>query len=293
MPPAKSNATRSGWRTLNGWLPGERSPDLGLVPDMVLIDGNWDFAGTGNTVRIVRGDAYCLSIAAASMLAKVTRDRHMRAVAPNYPHYEFQDNKGYPCWRHKMALQAYGPCTIHRRTWVFMDSLSWDMRHRRAMPATAARGEGGSGRVIIEVQDLRKNFGAVEALRGVDFAVPEGKVLGLLGPNGAGKTTAVRILTTLLAPSGGRAAVCGFDVAHDPAAVRRVIGLAGQATAITPDLTGFENLEVAGRLYHLGKATARQRARELLTRFDLNDATDRRPRPTRAGCCGASTWPPV
>ena len=129
--------------------------------------------------------------------------------------------------------------------------------------------------MIIEVQDLRKNFGAVEALRGVDFAVPEGKVLGLLGPNGAGKTTAVRILTTLLAPSGGRAAVCGFDVAHDPAAVRRVIGLAGQATAITPDLTGFENLEVAGRLYHLGKATARQRARELLTRFDLNDATDR------------------
>jgi len=104
---------------------------LGLVPDIVLIDGNWDFAGTGNTVRIVRGDARCLSIAAASMLAKVTRDRQMRAVAPNYPHYEFQANKGYPCWRHKMALQAYGPCAIHRRTWVFMDSLSWDMRARR------------------------------------------------------------------------------------------------------------------------------------------------------------------
>jgi ribonuclease HII len=104
---------------------------LGLVPDIVLIDGNWDFAGTANTLRIVRGDARCLTIAAASMLAKVTRDRQMRALAPNYPHYEFQANKGYPCWRHKMALQAYGPCAIHRRTWVFMDSLSWDMRSRR------------------------------------------------------------------------------------------------------------------------------------------------------------------
>jgi ribonuclease HII len=114
---------------------------LGLVPDIVLIDGNWDFAGTGNTVRIVRGDARCLSIAAASMLAKVTRDRQMRAVAPNYPHYEFQANKGYPCWRHKMALQAYGPCAIHRRTWVFMDSLSWDMRARR--PGVAEDEDGG------------------------------------------------------------------------------------------------------------------------------------------------------
>src|SRR5580704_14908300 len=114
---------------------------LGLVPDMVLLDGNWDFVGTGNTVRIVRGDARCLSIAAASMLAKVTRDRQMRAVAPNYPHYEFQDNKGYPCWRHKMALQAYGPCAIHRRTWVFMDSLSWDMRVSR-FDAVDERGEG-------------------------------------------------------------------------------------------------------------------------------------------------------
>jgi ribonuclease HII len=104
---------------------------LGLTADAVLIDGKWDFAGTGNVVRIVRGDACCLSIAAASILAKVTRDRHMRALAHNYPHYEFQDNKGYPCWRHKMALQAYGPCVIHRRTWVFMDSLSWDMRVNR------------------------------------------------------------------------------------------------------------------------------------------------------------------
>jgi ABC-2 type transport system ATP-binding protein len=129
--------------------------------------------------------------------------------------------------------------------------------------------------VIIEVRGLRKSFGRVEALRGVDFSVPEGKVLGLLGPNGAGKTTAVRILTTLLSPDGGVASVAGLDVARQPSAVRRVIGLAGQATAIAPHLTGFENLVMAGRLCHLGKPTARRRAEELLARFDLADAAHR------------------
>ena len=110
---------------------GRALEGLGLSPDAVLIDGTWDFAGRPNTLRIVKGDACCLSIAAASVLAKVTRDRYMRSVSPNYPHYEFQDNKGYPCWRHKMALQAYGPSAIHRRSWVFMDALSWDMRLQR------------------------------------------------------------------------------------------------------------------------------------------------------------------
>jgi ribonuclease HII len=100
---------------------------LGLTPDKVLIDGNWDFVGTGNTQRLIKGDARCLSIAAASVLAKVTRDRMMREEAPNFPGYDFDLNKGYPCPRHKMALKAWGPTSIHRRTWVFMDHLPWSM----------------------------------------------------------------------------------------------------------------------------------------------------------------------
>ena len=100
---------------------------LGLVPDRVLIDGSWDFVGLGptKTRRIVRGDATCLSIAAASILAKVTRDRIMRAEAEHYPGYDFDFNKGYPCPRHKAALKAWGPSSIHRRTWVFMEHLPW------------------------------------------------------------------------------------------------------------------------------------------------------------------------
>ena len=98
---------------------------LGLTPDEILIDGNWDFAADGQARRLVKGDATCLSIAAASILAKVTRDRMMRLEAPNYPPYDFEFNKGYPCPRHKVALRAWGPSAIHRRTWVFMDHLSW------------------------------------------------------------------------------------------------------------------------------------------------------------------------
>jgi ribonuclease HII len=98
---------------------------LGLVPDHVLVDGRWDFVGWASTQRIVKGDATCLSIAAASVLAKVTRDRLMRAEAEHFPAYDFDLNKGYPCPRHKMALKAWGPTTIHRRTWVFMEALPW------------------------------------------------------------------------------------------------------------------------------------------------------------------------
>jgi len=103
---------------------------LGLEPDHVLIDGRWDFVGRGpaTTTRIVKGDASCLSIAAASVLAKVTRDRLMRDEARHYPGYDFELNKGYPCPRHKAALKAWGPTSIHRRSWVFMDSLPWGIR---------------------------------------------------------------------------------------------------------------------------------------------------------------------
>jgi len=127
----------------------------------------------------------------------------------------------------------------------------------------------------ILVEGLTKSFGDVHALRGIDLSVPRGTVLGVLGPNGAGKTTAVRILTTLLLPDGGRAAVEGYDVLRDAAAVRRVIGLSGQSAAIQEELTGKENLELIGRLYHLSWPEARSRAAELLEQFDLVDAVDR------------------
>ncbi len=127
----------------------------------------------------------------------------------------------------------------------------------------------------ILVEGMRKSFGSVQALRGIDFAVPRGTVLGVLGPNGAGKTTAVRILTTLLTPDAGRVLIEGQDVVRDPAAVRRSIGLAGQSAAIVEELTGRENLEIIGRLSHLGRSESRRRAEELLERFDLSDAGDR------------------
>ena len=127
----------------------------------------------------------------------------------------------------------------------------------------------------ILVEGLTKSFGEVRALRGIDLSVPRGTVLGVLGPNGAGKTTAVRILVTLLQPDGGRALVEGRDVVREPAAVRRSIGLAGQSAAIQEELTGRENLEIIGRLYHLSWPQARSRAVELLEQFGLSDAADR------------------
>jgi len=134
---------------------------------------------------------------------------------------------------------------------------------------------GVDGQPAILVEGLTKSFGEVRALRGIDLSVPRGTVLGVLGPNGAGKTTMVRILTTLLLPDGGRAVVEGHDVVRQAAAVRRSIGLAGQSAAIQEELTGRENLEIIGRLYHLRRSQARSRAVELLEQFELADAADR------------------
>ncbi len=122
---------------------------------------------------------------------------------------------------------------------------------------------------------LVKHYGKVKALDGIDLTVPRGSVLCLLGPNGAGKTTAIRILTTLLRPDAGTAEVAGVDVLKDPREVRRKIGLSGQYAAVDEYLTGFENLDMIGRLYHLGRKVSRERARELLAQFQLEDAGDR------------------
>ena len=127
----------------------------------------------------------------------------------------------------------------------------------------------------ILVEGLAKRFGDVVALDGIDFQVPAGSVFGLLGPNGAGKTTAIRILTTILRPDGGRAEVLGLDVVRQADEVRYRIGLAGQYAAIDPNLTGRENLRLTGRLAQLPTADARTRADELLERFRLTDAGDR------------------
>jgi ABC-2 type transport system ATP-binding protein len=129
--------------------------------------------------------------------------------------------------------------------------------------------------VAIEAEDLRKRFGEVEALAGIDFEVRAGTVFGLLGPNGAGKTTAVRILTTILEPDGGRATVLGHDVVREPERVRLRIGLAGQSATVDPNLTGRENLRLVGRLVRLDRATIARRSDELLERFELVDAGDR------------------
>ncbi|GAB3117863.1 daunorubicin resistance protein DrrA family ABC transporter ATP-binding protein [Janibacter alkaliphilus] len=127
----------------------------------------------------------------------------------------------------------------------------------------------------IEAEGLTKSYGAVQALRGIDLAAPSGSVLGVLGPNGAGKTTAVRILSTLIRPDSGRATVAGVDVTADPLEVRRRIGVAGQYAAVDEYLSGRENLEMIGRLYHFGAKRAKERAATLLADFRLEDAADR------------------
>jgi ABC-2 type transport system ATP-binding protein len=128
----------------------------------------------------------------------------------------------------------------------------------------------------ISVRGIRKSYGEVNVLDGVDLAVPTGSVLALLGPNGAGKTTMVRLLSTLVTPDAGAASVAGFDVVAQPREVRRRISLTGQYAAVDELQTGRENLQMMGRLAHLGQAAARRRADELLAEFDLVAAMNRR-----------------
>ena len=132
---------------------------------------------------------------------------------------------------------------------------------------------------IIEASGLTKTYksksGPVHALAGLDLIVPRGTVTAILGPNGAGKTTVVKILTTLIRPDAGTAIVDGINVLDDPKAVRSIIGVSGQYAAVDENLTGFENLEMVGRLYHLGGAASRRRAQELIDLFELTAAGNR------------------
>lgn len=127
----------------------------------------------------------------------------------------------------------------------------------------------------IETKNLRKSFGNVPALCGIDLVIPQGQVVALLGPNGAGKTTLVRILTTLLNPDMGTASIFGYDLGRHEARIREIIGLTGQFTAIDENLTGRENLELTGQLYHLKSKEVRQRTKFLLEKFSLIDSQDR------------------
>jgi ABC-2 type transport system ATP-binding protein len=137
--------------------------------------------------------------------------------------------------------------------------------------------------VIVEVTGLRKAFGSTVVLAGIDLQVPEGSVFALLGPNGAGKTTTVRILTTLTRPDAGRILVAGHDVVREPARVRAAISLTGQHAAVDDEQAGRENLVMVSRLMHLSRPAARRRALELLDRFDLVDAMNRRVRTYSGG----------
>src|SRR4051794_16495892 len=150
-----------------------------------------------------------------------------------------------------------------------------DVGYEKKATTEEVNWKGGRVSDAVIAEGLVKTYGSVRALDGLDLAVPEGSVLALLGPNGAGKTTCVRVLATLLQPDAGRAEVAGIDVLRHPRDVRAIIGLSGQYAAVDEYLTGYENLDMIGRLYHLGRGPARARARELLAQFDLEDAADR------------------
>src|SRR5206468_8957663 len=164
--------------------------------------------------------------------------------------------------------------SAHAATQLRRDANSTSRVEPGTGPVTGVYGRGSSVPAV-RVEGVVRRFGATVALDGAGLEVPAGMVFGLLGPNGAGKTTLVRILATLLAPDAGRAEVLGHNVLREPTAVRELIGLTGQFAAVGELLTGRENLEMFGRLFHLAPAGARARAAELLDRFDLADAADR------------------
>jgi ABC-2 type transport system ATP-binding protein len=147
----------------------------------------------------------------------------------------------------------------------------------------AKRASPSDVRPAIFAEGLKKAFGKIKALDGIDVTVQPGTIVAMLGPNGAGKTTLVRILTTLMRPDAGRAEVAGHDVLREPEVVRSLIGLTGQYAAVDENLTGRENLEMVGRLYHIGRSLARTRASELLERFELTEAADRTSRTYSGG----------
>lgn len=135
--------------------------------------------------------------------------------------------------------------------------------------------EEPNSRSIITVKGVKKVYGQVQALKGINLELQSGKVLGLLGPNGAGKTTLIRIMTTLLKADEGEVNIAGFDVVRNAQSVRSIIGLTGQYAAVDEELTGQENLHMIGRLYHLDRDTIRRRTRELIERFCLTQAAHR------------------
>jgi ABC-2 type transport system ATP-binding protein len=161
-----------------------------------------------------------------------------------------------------------------RETTVRAASTTAQLIPLRSFPAHGGRSAEREPLIIVE--GVEKTFGSLRALAGVDLTVERGSVLGLLGRNGAGKSTLVRILSTLLRPDAGRVSIAGVDVVRDANRVRSLIGLAGQAAAVDPTLTGRENLELVGRLYGLAKREARARAADVLERLSLTAAGDRR-----------------
>ena len=157
---------------------------------------------------------------------------------------------------------------LQKAGWSMADTL-------RLLLSSAKHVDASPVPLAISADNIKKFFGSIKALKGVSVKVPYGKVFGLLGPNGAGKTTLIRILTTLLRQDGGSATVAGYDIHEQADEVRSVIGLTGQYSAIDDYLTGRENLELVGRLYHREKKEIKRRAQELLDKFGLTDAADR------------------